>query len=164
MRGVLYSWAPYRKLHLAWLEYLCQISAYTKWDAISEQLKPSERPVVLNRASSTNTTNPFGSTFCYGYQDIIFEVINCNGIPKYSPPYCHYSERDVHVYMLWLIWGKQVGEQSIQWTCKILPFLYPAKHTFLCACNFYYIELCSDVRMKSFFFFAQFEYQWNIKV
>ena len=26
------------------------------------------------RASSTNTTNPFGSTFCYGYQDIIFEV------------------------------------------------------------------------------------------
>ncbi|XP_063218330.1 PHAF1 protein CG7083 isoform X2 [Bacillus rossius redtenbacheri] len=51
------------------------ISAYTKWDAISEQLKPSERPVVLNRASSTNTTNPFGSTFCYGYQDIIFEVM-----------------------------------------------------------------------------------------
>ena len=33
-----------------------------------------ERPVVLNRASSTNTTNPFGSTFCYGVQDIIFEV------------------------------------------------------------------------------------------
>ena len=26
------------------------------------------------RASSTNTTNPFGSTFCYGYQDIIFEA------------------------------------------------------------------------------------------
>ena len=35
---------------------------------------PCERPVVLNRASSTNTTNPFGSTFCYGIQDIIFEV------------------------------------------------------------------------------------------
>ncbi|GLH11145.1 hypothetical protein R5R35_007163 [Gryllus longicercus] len=56
------------------------ISAYTKWDAISEQLKPSERPVVLNRASSTNTTNPFGSTFCYGYQDIIFEVMPNNYI------------------------------------------------------------------------------------
>jgi len=42
--------------------------------------------VVLNRASSTNTTNPFGSTFCYGYQDIIFEVITCNGIPKYGLP------------------------------------------------------------------------------
>ncbi len=41
---------------------------------MAERLKPSERPVVLNRASSTNTTNPFGSTFCYGYQDIIFEV------------------------------------------------------------------------------------------
>lgn len=56
------------------------ISAYTKWDAISEQLKPSERPVVLNRASSTNTRNPFGSTFCYGYQDIIFEVMPNNYI------------------------------------------------------------------------------------
>ena len=50
------------------------MTAYGKWDAISEQLKPSDRPVVLNRNSSTNTTNPFGSTFCYGYQDIIFEV------------------------------------------------------------------------------------------
>jgi len=62
---------------------LYQISAYTKWDAISEQLKPSERPVVLNRASSTNTRNPFGSTFCYGYQDIIFEVIMCNSLVEY---------------------------------------------------------------------------------
>ncbi|XP_039298490.1 UPF0183 protein CG7083 [Nilaparvata lugens] len=51
------------------------VSAYSKWDVISDQLKPSERPVVLNRASSTNTTNPFGSTFCYGYQDMIFEVM-----------------------------------------------------------------------------------------
>nr|CAD7588919.1 unnamed protein product [Timema genevievae] len=59
---------------------LGMISAYTKWDTISEQLKPSERPVVLNRASSTNTTNPFGSTFCYGYQDIIFEVMPNNYI------------------------------------------------------------------------------------
>ena len=30
---------------------------------------------MLNRASSTNNANPFGSTFCYGYQDIIFEVM-----------------------------------------------------------------------------------------
>lgn len=59
-----------------YLPFHSQITAYTKWDTISEQLKPSERPVVLNRASSTNTTNPFGSTFCYGYQDIIFEVSN----------------------------------------------------------------------------------------
>ncbi|XP_054290277.1 PHAF1 protein CG7083-like [Macrosteles quadrilineatus] len=53
-----------------------QISAYTKWDSVCESVKPSERPVVLNRASSTNTTNPFGSTFCYGFQDIIFEVMS----------------------------------------------------------------------------------------
>lgn len=51
------------------------VTPYTRWDAVAAKLKPSERPVVLNRASSTNTTNPFGSTFCYGYQDIIFEVM-----------------------------------------------------------------------------------------
>ncbi|XP_055910384.1 PHAF1 protein CG7083 [Eupeodes corollae] len=51
------------------------ITAYSKWDDISSSLVPSERPVVLHRASSTNTANPFGSTFCYGYQDIIFEVM-----------------------------------------------------------------------------------------
>lgn len=51
-----------------------EVTAYSRWDDLCKQLIPSERPVVLNRASSTNTTNPFGSTFCYGYQDIIFEV------------------------------------------------------------------------------------------
>lgn len=50
------------------------VSAYSKWDSISSRLAPAERPVVLHRAGSTNTANPFGSTFCYGYQDIIFEV------------------------------------------------------------------------------------------
>lgn len=57
------------------------INACTKWDTIQETLlKPNERPVVLNRASSTNTTNPFGSTFCYGCQDMIFEVMPNNHI------------------------------------------------------------------------------------
>ncbi|CAG9813130.1 unnamed protein product [Phaedon cochleariae] len=51
------------------------ITAYSHWDDICKKLTPSERPVVLNRASSTNTTNPFGSTLCYGYQDIVFEVM-----------------------------------------------------------------------------------------
>lgn len=50
------------------------ISAYSKWDSVSSRVAPSERPVVLHRAGTTNTANPFGSTFCYGYQDIIFEV------------------------------------------------------------------------------------------
>ncbi|XP_066249037.1 PHAF1 protein CG7083 [Euwallacea similis] len=51
------------------------IDAYSNWSAVCKKLTPSERPVVLNRASSTNTTNPFGSTLCYGYQDIILEVM-----------------------------------------------------------------------------------------
>jgi hypothetical protein len=54
---------------------ILQITAYTKWDRVSEQLKASARPVVLNRASSTNTTNPFGCTFCYGIRDAIVEVM-----------------------------------------------------------------------------------------
>lgn len=54
------------------------ISAYSKWDSVSSRLAPSERPVVLHRAGTTNTANPFGSTFCYGYQDIIFEVNSVN--------------------------------------------------------------------------------------
>lgn len=56
-----------------------EITAYAKWDEISAVV-PSARPVVLHRASSTNTANPFGATFCYGYQDIIFEVMTNNHI------------------------------------------------------------------------------------
>jgi len=65
------------------------ISPYTRWEGVAGQLAPSERPVVLNRASSTNTTNPFGSTFCYGYQDIIFEVMpngHLASVTLYLPP------------------------------------------------------------------------------
>ena len=52
----------------AW--FVCQ------WDSIQSYLLTAEKkPVVLKRAASTNTTNPFGSTFCYGVHDMIFEVI-----------------------------------------------------------------------------------------
>ncbi|KAK9511260.1 hypothetical protein O3M35_005849 [Rhynocoris fuscipes] len=52
-----------------------QVTAYTKWDRISERLKVSPKPVVLNRASSINTKNLFGATLCYGYRDFIFEIM-----------------------------------------------------------------------------------------
>ncbi|XP_067652292.1 phagosome assembly factor 1-like isoform X2 [Haliotis asinina] len=52
------------------------VTAYSRWnDVQSSLLKADERPVILNRSSSTNTSNPFGSTFCYGVQDMIFEVM-----------------------------------------------------------------------------------------
>lgn len=51
-----------------------RITAYTKWKEMCHLVKKADKPVVLNRASSTNTTNPFGSTFCYPFQDMIFEV------------------------------------------------------------------------------------------
>ncbi|XP_049880042.1 PHAF1 protein CG7083 [Pectinophora gossypiella] len=65
-----------------------RVTAYSKWEVVSRALRVCERPVVLNRASSTNTTNPFGSTFCYGYQDMIFEVMPNNyiaSITLYQP-------------------------------------------------------------------------------
>uniref|UniRef100_H2YCQ7 Uncharacterized protein n=1 Tax=Ciona savignyi TaxID=51511 RepID=H2YCQ7_CIOSA len=50
----------------------------TRWHSVINSLQDQlviGEPVVLNRASSTNTTNPFGSTFCYGVQNMIFEVM-----------------------------------------------------------------------------------------
>ncbi|KAJ0069529.1 hypothetical protein NL108_008480, partial [Boleophthalmus pectinirostris] len=52
----------------------CILTAYSKWDQIQELLgHPMEKPVVLHRSSSANNTNPFGSTFCFGLQRMIFE-------------------------------------------------------------------------------------------
>eukprot|EP00064_Thunnus_orientalis_P002367 superscaffoldBa00000169_g2374 len=52
-----------------------------KWDQIQELLgHPMEKPVVLHRSSSANNTNPFGSTFCFGLQRMIFEVMQNNHI------------------------------------------------------------------------------------
>jgi Uncharacterised protein family (UPF0183) len=51
------------------------VNAYTKWDSICSKLEPSDC-IVLHRSSSTNCSNIFGSTFCYGFQDIIFEIMN----------------------------------------------------------------------------------------
>uniref|UniRef100_H2Y3F6 Uncharacterized protein n=2 Tax=Ciona intestinalis TaxID=7719 RepID=H2Y3F6_CIOIN len=50
----------------------------TRWQSVMNALEDHfviGEPVVLNRASSTNTTNPFGSTFCYGVQNLIFEIM-----------------------------------------------------------------------------------------
>ncbi|PAA52137.1 hypothetical protein BOX15_Mlig012614g2, partial [Macrostomum lignano] len=57
-----------------------EVNQFTRWEEISDCLgKQSDRPVVLNRHDSTNTVNPFGPTYCYGHEDLIFEVIPCNG-------------------------------------------------------------------------------------
>ncbi|KAK3580322.1 hypothetical protein CHS0354_003556 [Potamilus streckersoni] len=52
------------------------ITTFSKWEALQTYLiRPQQQPVILNRSSSINTTNPFGPTFCYGIQDMIFEVM-----------------------------------------------------------------------------------------
>ncbi|XP_028307244.1 phagosome assembly factor 1 isoform X1 [Gouania willdenowi] len=59
----------------------CILTTYSKWDQIQELLgHPMEKPVVLHRSSSANNTNPFGSTFCFGLQKMIFEVMQNNHI------------------------------------------------------------------------------------
>ncbi|XP_049578787.1 phagosome assembly factor 1 isoform X1 [Syngnathus scovelli] len=59
----------------------CILTAYSKWDQVQEMLgHPMEKPVVLRRSSSANNTNPFGSTFCFGLQRMIFEVMQNNHI------------------------------------------------------------------------------------
>jgi len=62
-----------------------RVTPYTKWNQVQEYLSGDsssapKHPVILNRASTTNTTNPFGATFCYGVQDVIFEIIQNNYI------------------------------------------------------------------------------------
>uniref|UniRef100_A0A8C6NVW9 Phagosome assembly factor 1 n=1 Tax=Nothobranchius furzeri TaxID=105023 RepID=A0A8C6NVW9_NOTFU len=59
----------------------CILTTYSKWDQVQELLgHPMEKPVVLHRSSSANNTNPFGSTFCFGLQRMIFEVMQNNHI------------------------------------------------------------------------------------
>ncbi|XP_017773620.1 PREDICTED: UPF0183 protein CG7083 [Nicrophorus vespilloides] len=79
-----YNFNMYQRCEFSVLLETMDVTAYCRWDDLCKKLTPSERPVVLNRASSTNTTNPFGSTFCYGYQDIIFEVMPNNYIASLS--------------------------------------------------------------------------------
>ncbi len=51
------------------------VTPSTKWSEVQDYLTtPTDKPVVLNRSSSTNSVNPFGSTYCYGFQNFIFEV------------------------------------------------------------------------------------------
>ncbi|XP_014403324.1 PREDICTED: UPF0183 protein C16orf70 homolog isoform X3 [Myotis brandtii] len=64
-------------------------TTYSKWDNIQELLgHPVEKPVVLHRSSSPNNTNPFGSTFCFGLQRMIFETsqVSATASSTASPP------------------------------------------------------------------------------
>lgn len=52
------------------------ITATSKWQEIKEFLNIKTQPAILHRSSSTNSINPFGPTFCYLYEDIIFEIMS----------------------------------------------------------------------------------------
>lgn len=56
------------------------MSAYCKLDTSLVQLAPTEHFVIVDHAGSTNMAKMFVSIFCYGYRDIIFEVMPNNYI------------------------------------------------------------------------------------
>lgn len=95
------------------------VTAYSKWDAISAKLDPSESPIVLHRSSSTNCSNIFGSTFCYGYQDIIFEVMNNGHIASVT----FYNTSSQNVFSNWTGIGianqQQINNKHNEFEIKI---------------------------------------------
>jgi len=42
---------------------------------LQEKLNIKSQPAILHRSNSTNSVNPFGPTFFYHYEDIIFEIM-----------------------------------------------------------------------------------------
>ncbi|XP_065889838.1 phagosome assembly factor 1-like isoform X2 [Dysidea avara] len=66
------------------------ITAGTKWTEVGNSLtSPSDQPVILHRGPTDNSQNPFGSTSCYGYQNLIFEIMRNHHIASvtvYTPP------------------------------------------------------------------------------
>ncbi|KAI3502851.1 hypothetical protein L1887_31207 [Cichorium endivia] len=49
-----------------------RITPATKWDQVKEILGDCGRAAIQTQGS---TSNPFGSTFVYGYQNVAFEVM-----------------------------------------------------------------------------------------
>lgn len=47
---------------------------YTEWNIFDQTFVRWDQMFVFDRSSSANNTNPFGSTFCFGLQRMIFEV------------------------------------------------------------------------------------------
>jgi len=53
------------------------IDPRSEWSNIVDRLsEPISKPVNLRRTSSANNTNPWGSTECYSFNNMIFEVMN----------------------------------------------------------------------------------------
>jgi len=51
------------------------VTPTTTLQKLQENLNIKTQPAILHRSSSTNSVNPFGPTFFYIYEDIIFEIM-----------------------------------------------------------------------------------------
>lgn len=54
---------------------ICMITPTTTLQKLQEQLNIKSQPAILHRSNSTNSVNPFGPTFFYIYEDILFEIM-----------------------------------------------------------------------------------------
>jgi len=52
------------------------VTPSTTLETLQQHLNIKTQPAILHRQSSTNSVNPFGPTFFYLYEDIIFEVMS----------------------------------------------------------------------------------------
>jgi len=51
------------------------VTPATTLQKLQEQFNIRTQPAILHRSNSTNSVNPFGPTFFYHYEDIIFEIM-----------------------------------------------------------------------------------------
>jgi hypothetical protein len=51
------------------------VTPATTLQKLQDALNIKTQPAILHRSSSTNSVNPFGPTFFYLYDDIIFEAM-----------------------------------------------------------------------------------------
>lgn len=51
------------------------VTPATTLSKLQEKLPIKSQPAILHRSNSTNSVNPFGPTFFYLYEDIIFEIM-----------------------------------------------------------------------------------------
>lgn len=60
------------------------ITPETTLSKLQEKLNIKSQPAILHRSNSTNSVNPFGPTFFYIYEDIIFEIMTNGYIASIS--------------------------------------------------------------------------------
>lgn len=62
-------------IHIQETNQLFTVTPATTLQKLQEHLNIKTQPAILHRSNSTNSVNPFGPTFFYIYEDLIFEIM-----------------------------------------------------------------------------------------